>query len=127
MRCPRRREGECSREPDARGLPAEDALVGVASAASFSLQAGSARLRDFSPLLRSGRGRREAPGAGSAFEVSGQKKTRLAAGVLQVSGSPTKAFGDDALAKARALCALIGRAPVCIPAPNSQIVCRLLH
>src|SRR3546814_8940386 len=106
MRCPRRREGECSREPDARGLPAEDALVGVASAASFSLQAGSARLRDFSPLLRSGRGRREAPGEGSAFEVSGQKKTRLAAGVLQVAGSPTKAFGDDALANERALCAL---------------------
>src|SRR3546814_4896029 len=106
MRCPRRREGECSREPDARGLPAEDALVGVASAASFSLQAGSARLRDFSPLLRSGRGRREAPGEGSAFEVSGQKKTRLAAGVLQVAGFPTKAFGDDALANARALCAL---------------------
>src|SRR3546814_5038998 len=39
------------------------------------------------PLLRSGRGRREAPGEGPAFEVSGQKKTRLAAGVLQVAGS----------------------------------------
>src|SRR3546814_17750395 len=31
------------------------------------------------------------------FEVSGQKKTRLAAGVLQVAGSPTRALGDDEL------------------------------
>src|SRR3546814_12997937 len=31
------------------------------------------------------------------FEVSGQKKTRLAAGGLQVAGSPTRAPGDDDL------------------------------
>src|SRR3546814_17263570 len=103
MRCPRRREGECSREPDARGLPAEDALVGVASAASFSLQAGSARLRDFSPLLRSGIGRIDAPGEGSACEGSGQKQNRRSAGVFQIAVSPTKAYRDGPMVKSGVL------------------------
>src|SRR3546814_5362774 len=83
------------------GRPGVGGFAGEAAAGAWLRQVrpgGQRRAVSCQPLsCAAGEGGAKRRVRARLFEVSGQKKTRLAAGVLQVAGSPTRALGDDDL------------------------------